>query len=317
MQKIKASQIDISDKKILIVDDQKQNVALLRDMLSDLGYRMSFAFSGKAAFELCQQDPPDLILLDINMPEVGGIKTCELLKDEVGLAHIPVIFVTGNTDVRSLVKAFDVGASDFISKPVRPEELAARVRTHLLVSAFQHALTVANEKLDGLAKTDQLTGVSNRRAFEERALLEWNRARRDGSCLGLLMIDIDYFKLYNDHYGHQAGDLALTVVAQTMQDTLLRATDLFARYGGEEFAVVLSNTDADGIKIVAQRVLLAIQELEMAHDKSPFGMISISVGAFSGKASETQTIREFVKLADQALYKAKREGRNRTSIKMI
>ena len=219
--------------KILIVDDEPADIQLMRQTLKGMG-ELRYATSGQEALRLVEADPPDLVLLDAVMPGLDGFATCARLQQAA--AAIPVVFVTANSDFEHEIRALDAGASDFITKPINPPVVRARVAMHLKFKA-------QNDLLRSLGQRDPLTGVANRRALEERLAVEWRRAVRHQTPLSLLMIDIDHFKAYNDHYGHPAGDACLERVARTLSQTICRADDLLARYGGEEFAAILAGSD--------------------------------------------------------------------------
>lgn len=295
---------------ILIIDDDPVVVQGLGRMVSELG-SVRFALSGEQGLQMAREAHPDLILLDAEMPGLSGYDVCRIIKADPDLWDIPVIFVTGHDDADSELKALEAGAVDFIGKPPKPLLVLARVRTHLRLKQM-------SDELRRNANTDALTGVPNRRQFESLLDREWDRARRAGARLSLLMVDIDHFKLYNDHYGHQQGDDCLRVVAQTLQGLVQRPADTVARVGGEEFVILLPETDAAGAIHVAQRIVSGIAAKHLPHEASPVsGMVTVSVGATTvrlgadaGGMVPNFRPPELVLSADQALYAAKHAGRN-------
>jgi diguanylate cyclase (GGDEF)-like protein len=299
----------MTEQSILIVDDDPSSVRVLAHMLADEG-RLRFALSAAEALHLAQQELPDLMLLDAEMPGMNGFDFCAHCKAEPRLADVPIIFVTKHGGIETEVAGFAVGAADFIRKPPDPAVVVARVRTHLRMKHLSDALRRA-------ALVDGLTGVSNRRRFDDEAAKECARAQRNGGPVSLLMIDVDWFKAYNDRYGHLAGDACLHGVARAIQQVACRPADELARYGGEEFVILLPQTDQSGALHIAQRVLDAVASLQLRHEGStPGGHVTVSVGAttashISGEATPPLTVAALVAAADSALYEAKNAGRAR------
>lgn len=292
-------------KTILIVDDAPDNLTYLSALLKD-AYQTKVATSGEKALRIAETAPmPDLILLDISMPEMSGYEVCQRLKENEQTRTIPVIFLTAMSEAEDEEKGLELGAVDYITKPIRPPILRARVRTHL-------ELKDARDALARLASTDKLTGISNRRRFDEVMPFEWARARREKHALAIAMIDIDYFKNFNDAHGHAAGDACLQAVAQAMQRSLRRASDLLARLGGEEFVAVLTNTDEAGLRRVVQNLLEEVAALGIAHGASAASpIVSISVGAVLVQPHTLASFTEPLAAADALLYEAKAAGRDR------
>jgi len=290
--------------RILVVDDAMENIQILHGALQDQ-HELLFALDGARALALAQGQRPDLILLDAVMPGMDGYAVLQALRASPETADIPVIFVTALSSPEDETRALDAGAADFISKPVNAAVVRARVRTQLTVKRQADALRA-------LTLTDSLTGVANRRAFSERIDNEWRRTGRAGLPLALILADVDHFKMYNDHYGHQAGDAALGAVARAMGRAANRAQDLVARYGGEEFAILLPETDAAGAACVAQRVLDELAALGIAHAVSPTAaLLSASMGIAALVPDRLDTGAALIRAADAALYQAKADGRNR------
>lgn len=320
---------------ILIVDDSQSIRVYLQQILKSCDYDdLDFATDGHEVFEMVDKkrqssEEYDLILLDVILPDINGIDICSKLKNEYNMDEIPIIMVTGRKDKETLKNAFAEGAMDYITKPISSIELKARVRSALrLRQAIKkriarekelEKLTIelqnANRKLDKLASIDGLTGLSNRRLFDETLKKESARMTREDKNLGILMIDIDNFKNYNDLYGHQAGDDCLKKVASTISETVYRPGDLAARYGGEEFVVILPDTDKEGIYEVAERIKQEIESLDIEHNDSPVAdHVTVSIGVAVSKVKSKDDGERIVKLADQALYQAKKNGRNQTVI---
>jgi diguanylate cyclase (GGDEF)-like protein len=306
--------------KLLLVDDNPAMIQLMARELSGFG-ELRFATRGELALQQVRGWHPDLILLDAEMPGMDGFQVCETVKADPELRDIPVIFVTGHDTPEAELHGLDVGAVDFIAKPISEPLLVARVRTQLRVKAL-------TDELRRIATIDALTEVANRRSFDAVLEREWARGRRDGQPISLLLIDVDHFKRYNDRYGHPAGDTCLHAVAQALRRHLLRPADFVARYGGEEFAVLLPQTDDDGADLVAQRLLEAVSSLRIAHDGSDVAPhVTVSIGIAShlpaspGACAEATPPRpgaadgaghlDLLRSADQALYAAKRAGRAR------
>jgi diguanylate cyclase (GGDEF)-like protein len=310
---------------ILLVDDDPGTIHLLGSVLQDLG-DVRFATSGEAALRIAHESSPDLILLDAEMPGLSGFQVCKSLKSEPVLASVPVIFVTSHASLEFEVAGFELGAVDFITKPINPPLVRARVKLQLQVKRMA-------DELRRVSVTDVLTGVANRRQFDESLEREWRRARRTGDPLALLMIDVDHFKLFNDHYGHTAGDASLRGVAQAISGVSARPADLVARYGGEEFVALLPFTPRAGAAYVALKVLGAVAALGIEHDASSTSPhVTVSIGAAcyddlsegwapasadSGFAADLGTRcspTALVQAADAAMYSAKRAGRARARL---
>ena len=291
--------------RVLIVDDEKMNLKALADLLKDT-YTVMLAKGGEQALNLAIDTPhPDLILLDVVMPEMDGYEVIKQLKQDKRTNQIPVIFVTtlGSSEDEEL--GLKLGAVDYITKPISPPIVKMRVHNYL---NLMHKYKL----LDQLAHLDGLTEIPNRRCFEEHFHKECSRIERNGNILSIAILDIDFFKQYNDHYGHQMGDRALETVAKTMIQSLQRPTDLGARYGGEEFALLLPETDAEGALNVAERVRAAIAALNVPHITSQVAdNITVSIGVTSVHGNSGCSLEKILERADRNLFKAKQSGRNR------
>lgn len=299
-----------SDAKptILIVDDMAANIAILSDLLKD-DYRIKVAKSGKKALEIAKgKEKPDLILLDIEMPEMDGYEVCKELKSSSESSNIPVVFITAKNDVKDEEYGLNLGAVDYISKPFHPTIVKIRVRNHI-------ALKLKSDMLEALSMYDGLTHIPNRRYFDEVYEKKYRETQRDRKSLAVLMIDVDYFKPYNDHYGHGKGDECLIKIASALRKSLKRPTDAVARYGGEEFVVLLKDIDEPGARQVAENLVKAVSDLGIPHHHSKTSdHVTISVGmAFKEPQNTTLSKEDLLKYADDALYGAKRSGKNRAS----
>jgi len=290
--------------KLLVVDDQPSNIeALYRTFSPD--HQVFMATSGERALAVCKDNPPDLVLLDVVMPDMDGYEVCARLKADSGTRDIPVIFVTSHDDADNETRGLDAGAVDFIAKPFNPRVARARVKTHL-------ALKFQSDLLRQWVFVDGLTGVFNRRHFDSRLEAEYRISARNGSPLCVLMIDIDHFKRYNDHYGHQGGDDCLRQVAEGLQACLRRPGDLLARFGGEEFACLLPETDFAGAMALAQTMERQVRNLQIAHAGSAVGsVVTISLGVAEKPPGRLGDPISLVRQADAQLYRAKHSGRGR------
>lgn len=305
---------------LLAIDDVEENLELLDDYLC-AEYDVQFALSGAEGLMLARRKQPDLILLDVMMPGMDGYEVCAALKSEPALRDIPVIVLTAKESLDSESNAFAAGAVDFVHKPINPVVLRARVLTHIRLKRYI-------DELRTLATIDFLTGLANRRMLDERLEIEWRRAMRGRQPLSLLMIDIDHFKLYNDHYGHPEGDQCLRQVARAIASGACRAGEFVARYGGEEFVVLLAETPARQAFAVAEGIRSRVAALRLP---SPVGNeVTVSIGVadawptHESMQSMSEDLEEGARIvraanrllidADQALYAAKQSGRNQVVV---
>ncbi len=289
--------------KLLIVDDHPINVQALFECFA-ADHQVYMATSGEQALRVCADQLPDLVLLDIELPGMDGYEVCAHLKADALSQDIPVIFVTSHRDELAETRGLEGGAVDFISKPFHPPIVRARVRTHL-------ALKAQGDLLRRWAYIDGLTGVHNRRSFDERLAAEWGRAARNRTALSVVLIDVDHFKRYNDRYGHQAGDACLRRVAAVLKAGLKRPGDLLARYGGEEFACLLPETDLAGAMQVARGLGQLVWAQAIAHaDSSVAPVLTVSLGVCSKAVQTSAGAAELIRVADLQLYTAKAAGRH-------
>ena len=289
--------------RLLVVDDQAVNIQALYQAYS-ADHQVFKATGGEQALALCATNRPDLVLLDVVMPGMDGHEVCRRLKAEPATRDIPVIFVTAHNDEAAETLGLDLGAVDFISKPINPKIVRARVKTHLTLKA-------QSDLLRRWVYIDGLTGVHNRRHFDERLAAEWGRAVRGASALSVVLLDVDFFKRYNDRYGHQAGDDCLRRVAHSLKACLKRPGDLVARYGGEEFVCLLPGTPLAGALELAQQLRLRLREQQIEHaDSTAAPVVSVSLGVCSKPQHSAGSAAALLREADAQLYKAKSLGRD-------
>lgn len=300
--------IDENQRSVLIVDDQPVNVKALANGLKD-DYRVLVASKGEKALEIARgPHPPDLILLDIVMPGMDGYAVCRELRNDPRTSHIPIMFVSALDEVEDEEKGLNLGAVDYVSKPFHLPTVRARVRNHI-------NLKIRTDLLEQMSSRDGLTRVANRRHFDEVLGREVARHARGQRPLGLVMLDIDFFKPYNDHYGHGLGDECLIRVAAALAGSLNRPGDLFARYGGEEFVALLADTDAQGVESIAENMRRAVEALALRHEYSSVAEhVTVSLGGASRVPARSGDGAVLLRQADEALYRAKHAGRNRVEM---
>ncbi len=292
---------------ILIVDDQFCNLQLLYAMFKD-HYEVCMASSGMEALEFCKERQPDLILLDVVMPELGGYAVCQILKSNILTKNIPVIFISAYSDPAEEALGLDVGGVDFINKPFHLRVIKARVRAHLALKYQADALRL-------MALTDGLTGVGNRRHFDATLEAEWRHCQRNAQSLALIFADVDNFKLYNDFYGHDAGDICLKMIASTFKAGFTRPHDIVARFGGEEFVCILPNTPLAGAESKAKQLEQDVRDLAIVHEKSDASnVVTISLGVAVIFPTLKNSISDLVTGADAQMYLAKHSGRAQVKV---
>jgi len=290
--------------RILIADDQPANILIVTHALKDQ-YDVSSASTGPEILERIAAGDIDLVLLDVEMPGIDGFEVCRRLKADARTADLPVIFLTARDGSTDEEHGFAVGAVDYITKPIRHPILRARVRTHL-------ELKHVRDQLQQLASVDALTGIANRRRFDELYDTEWRRASRGGRWLSFAMADVDDFKAFNDAYGHLAGDQCLRAIASNLDRITRRPGELAARYGGEEFALVFPEIDPIVMRRIMAALLDGVAALGIEHSASRAGpIVTVSVGAVSVRPSRDLTSLEVIEAADRLLYQAKNAGRDR------
>lgn len=296
--------------KILIVDDSPANIQIINNILKD-DYEIFFATDGISGLKKAYDLNPDIILLDVLMPDIDGYEVLSRLKSDLLTRDIPVIFITSLDSVEQEIKGLEAGAVDYITKPIVGALLKARVKTHL-------ELKKQNDFLKKLTMIDGLTGIANKRRLNEY-LEKWYRILlRKKLPLSVFMIDIDHFKLYNDTYGHLAGDDCLKQIADALRDSLKRPYDLAARFGGEEFACVIPETNINDALFIAKRIKNNIDSLKLEHKSSPVSpFVTVSIGGVTKIPDQLDKHNEMLQKADEALYKAKQNGRNQILIEEL
>lgn len=291
-------------QKVLIVDDSATNRQMLGDLLKP-DYAVLLAKNGEEGMDLAQMHRPDVILLDVMMPEVDGYEVLRRLKEDERTSSICVVFITGQDSPEEEERGLNEGASDYVTKPFHPTVVKARVALHMQVVRQRRML-------ETLANIDGLTELPNRRHFDASFAAEWARASRTGRPLSVAIIDVDFFKRYNDHYGHAMGDHALQLVARGLRKRIQRPADLVARYGGEEFVVIMPDTPIEGAMELAERLRIGVEGLGIAHKRSSAAIcITVSIGVASTVSEATPTQEALLERADGRLYRAKKAGRNR------
>lgn len=305
--------------KTLVIEDSKSSLKLLCDHVRKIGITPIPAGTGAAGIDLFLKERPDLVLLDIIMPDIDGYEIARQIRQlEPPGEWTPIIFLSSLNKDKDIEKGIAAGGDDYLLKPISEIVLAAKIRAMQRIIQMRQSLLVLTRKLDAanqelkrLTSLDGLTGIANRRHFDEVLMREWRRAMRQGDEVSILMCDIDFFKHYNDTNGHQSGDECLRRIAQTLANSLDRGGDLLARYGGEEFVAVLPGTNLQGASFVAEQMRQAVSRLAIAHPGTPFEHITASFGVASAVAMPETNPQDIVGAADLALYKAKHEGRNR------
>lgn len=304
---------------VLIVDDNPINLSILSKTLHHAGFEYRIAVDGETALEVVQYELPDLILLDVQMPPgIDGFETCKRLKTNPATCDIPIIFTTALSDIDNKVKGLAMGAVDYITKPFADAEVIARVKIHLQIRFLVQELAQktqelesANQQLQRMVRIDGLTQIANRHYFDQYLAHEWQRSIREQQFISLILCDVDYFKRYNDTYGHQVGDECLRQIAQALSRAARRPADLVARYGGEEFAVILPNTGHHGAIQVAESIKQEIIQLKIPHAKSDVSeFVTVSQGVATATPDGKRRTDMLVEVADQSLYQAKERGRN-------
>lgn len=304
--------------KILIVEDARATLLVISKYIRNFGGQPIPVSTGEQAISAFAQEQPDLVLLDVMLPDIDGFEVARQIRaQEKPDAWTPIIFLSARDSDQDIERGISAGGDDYLCKPISEAVLSAKIRAMQRIIQMRTSLVVlareldsANQELKRLSASDGLTGIANRRFFDDYLSREWRRARRDNASIALLMCDVDYFKAYNDTYGHQAGDDCLRQITQTMTQMMERASDVVARYGGEEFAIILPNTPLEGAAIVGEKIRLAIEALSMPHAGSPQAFVSLSVGVAALIPTHQGILQTLIQSADRALYRAKSMGRN-------
>lgn len=334
-----------SHSNLLIVDDEPDNIRVLSALLNQQGYYVRKALNAQMALIAIASVKPDLILLDIRMPGVTGYELCRQLKSQMETNDIPIIFISALNQIQDIMQAFSAGGVDYITKPFKVDEVLARVKNQLTICDLKQKLMEQNQKLlqqnsqlkkevqirqqaeenlqtvnrqlQNLASCDSLTTLANRRHFDQYFAHTWKQMMQAQQPLSLLLCDLDYFKNYNDNYGHPAGDICLKLVAQALNRSVSNTQDLVARYGGEEFAIILPNTDLQGALKVAKTIQEEIQRLKINHNYSMVNsIVTLSIGISCQIPQPDKSAEHLLEITDQALYEAKEQGRNQYCVKV-
>jgi diguanylate cyclase (GGDEF)-like protein len=289
---------------ILLVDDDSMVVRILSRILSDFT-PLRFATSGRAALKLAHESTPDLVLLDVDMPELSGFEVCKAFKNDPALAKVPIIFITSHESTQLEAKGLALGAADFINKPPHAPLVLARVRTH-------QRFKMLSDTMRSAVNMDFLTGTLTRHAFEKALTQEWQRAQRSAAPLALLLADIEGFTAYNTKWGEEKGDACLKFVADALRSSAHRPIDVLGRFAGGKFALLLPETDAEGASTVAQRAIDSVDAMQMLRT-TPNGAVTLCVGAGGRDASRTSSRRaavpnDLISAAEQALKSARSAG---------
>jgi diguanylate cyclase (GGDEF)-like protein len=300
------------------VEDSKVAIKAISGFLEEVGVQPLIAETGHAAIELYRKELPDIILLDIMLPDIDGFEVAKQVRKLQGKDDwTAIIFLSVMSKDEDLAKGIEAGGDDYLMKPVGRVVLQAKVAAMYRLVRMQRALVklteqlnLANQELHRVSMTDGLTGIANRRLFDELLVREWRRCARIQKPLSIVMIDVDYFKKFNDRYGHQAGDESLKAVANVIASAVKRGSDLAARYGGEEFVLILGEMDEKSARNVANSILQQVAALKVLNDESPHQYVTVSCGISTVLPSEDKPVEKLVKSADNALYLAKKRGRN-------
>ena len=310
--------------KILLAEDTRAFAAVMEARLTSFGHEVSLAENGQLAFDKFCVSPPDLVLMDIDMPLMNGFEATTRIRAFEATqkwAWTPIIFLTASDTPENLVTAIEAGGDDFLAKGLSEKVLYAKMKAMERIAAMRHLLSVANRKLEQQANCDGLTGLFNRRWMDINVDLTWAESQRKSTPFAILMLDVDNFKKYNDHYGHLAGDDCLRAVAHVIEAAVAGANAdgltngaFVARYGGEEFAVVIPAASTSACKVCATSILESVRKLGIPHEQNgEWGVVTVSIGGCRCEAASNAVARIF-RDADAALYRAKNGGRNRIEL---
>lgn len=288
--------------KILIIEDSRAQAEYLNSILAT-DYEVAICLTGEEGFRMAKSEAFSLIFLDIIMPDVDGFTLLKNLQEAILTKYTPVILVSGLADVQHEEKGLTLGAVDYITKPFSPVIVRARANIHIKLHHYQMQFMQQ-------AMVDQLTGVANRRRYEDDSVMKWREAVRLGLSFSVCIFDIDKFKVYNDTFGHPAGDKVIASVAKTASSFLQRSTDFFGRYGGEEFVAIMIGNDARSAFEFMQTVRQAVEDLRIPHDPSVSQWVTMSIGGVTLIPKDSDSYDRYLKIADSMLYNAKRGGRN-------
>lgn len=297
--------------KILLVEDSATLRYAMRNYIIEAGHTPLITRSGEEALQMLETTPVDMIIMDVEMPGLNGFETTRLIREWLGGHWIPIIFVTGRNEDESYREGIEAGGDDYLIKPVSAMIIKAKIRAMERITEMRDQLNQLNAELEAISQLDSLTQAYNRRTFNEMAQQQWLLAARQKKPISVLMIDADHFKLYNDHYGHPAGDSCLKKITQAIRACLNRPYDLLGRYGGEEFIVLLPDTDHLGAMRVAESIQATLASYELRHEVSPTQpLVTLSIGGANCSQAANYSLEDLIKRADRTLYKAKHSGRN-------
>jgi diguanylate cyclase (GGDEF)-like protein len=308
--------------KILVVDDVRLQRELISQMIESLGHTVLLASDGREAVEATARERPDVILMDIEMPVMNGYQAAREITRAQGDDWVPIIFISVSERDQDLERAIESGGSDYLVKPVSRAVLGAKIASMHRIDEMRRRqqelaqqLQVAYRELELTSQRDGLTGVANRGSFDVEMQREAGRAKRSRTPLSIVLVDVDWFKRYNDQFGHPAGDACLRKVAQALQSACRRPADIVARYGGEEFVLLLPETPMEGARQVAETARAAVLACAIAHASSAgVEHVSISAGVASAAPGDDIASERLIAAADAALYRAKDLGRNRVVV---
>ncbi len=315
--------------RVMVVQEDRDDAEQFREILEQMEIQVEVFQNGIEALVALKENSTGVVIADESMDIMNGLELCKHIKTDAELADVPIILVTREYSSENLKNAFDAGAVDYIAKPIEELEISARLRSVLKLKTetelrkqrekelirISQELIKSNQKLKEVSLMDGLTDIPNRRFFNQTFILEWKRATRNNGALSIIMIDIDFFKRLNDRYGHQVGDVCLIKVAQTLKRALKRPSDFIGRYGGEEFGVILPDTPHEGAKLLAERMLTAVEELQIPNENSevkPYVTISAGVACIQPKKDHHHILA--MQTADRLLYQAKEQGRNQVVV---
>ncbi|RJQ78759.1 MAG: diguanylate cyclase [Desulfobacteraceae bacterium] len=309
-----------NDFPILVVDDDLVSRAVIQKYLHKAGFDVISAGNGKEALSLFDQRFCPIVLTDWMMPEINGPQLCRMIREKKTDGYVFIILITARDSKNDIVSGLQAGADDYLTKPIHPAELIARINTGIRILRLEQSLKNANEEIRLLSITDPLTGCFNRTYLGERFSQELSRSLRYNHALSVVLTDIDHFKKVNDTYGHQAGDLVLKSFAKCIMEQIREKIDWVVRFGGEEFLIILPETGGAGLERVAERVRVAVSKMPIPCGQNNLEITASFGGAcanFSQKKDLGMTMEQLIDQADEQLYRSKREGRNRTNIKVL
>jgi diguanylate cyclase (GGDEF)-like protein len=296
---------------ILLVEDSATLRHAMSSYIRNAGHTPIIAICGEEALQIAEHTPVDMIIMDVEMPGLDGFETTRLIREWLGDHWIPIIFVTGKNDEEDLHEGIDAGGDDYLIKPVSAVILQAKIRAMERITAMRDQMAKLNSQLTTLSQVDGLTQLLNRRTFESKAEELWRQASRDKEPLAVIIMDVDHFKLYNDYYGHPAGDKCLQAIAAVLSECINRPSDLVGRYGGEEFVALLTNTPREGALHVAEEIRRSVEALYIKHRASKSDTkVTLSLGVSSANFTTGTSLAKQINQADKALYVAKQRGRN-------